>query len=447
MSDFMARIPPHNEEAEQFALGIILVDNAKMSMAIEMVAPDDFYNEGHKFIYQAIINLYSQSSPADLITVSEELRRIGKLEAIGGITYLGNLTAMVATTANIEYYLKIIKEKSILRALIEQSAEVIDDAYKDEDDLALIVEKAERGIFEITQGTHRKGLNWIYNVLLETFKNMEERAKDPGALRGVPTGFIDLDNKLSGLQKSDFVVLAARPSMGKTAFMVNIALNAVQKEKSVAMFSLEMSEEQLAQRMISSMSHVNLQNVISGDLSDEEWRRVLTTMTVLGEYKMYVDDTAAISPLEIKAKCRRIKAEAGLDLIVIDYLQLMQISGSESRQQEISAISRNLKAIAKELEVPVMALSQLSRAPEKRENKRPVLSDLRESGAIEQDADVVMFLYRDDYYNPETEKPNVSELIIAKHRNGPIGTVELLFRPEFTKFVNMQRKKVDESNT
>ena len=441
----LGRIPPHNLEAERSALGIMLLSKDKINTAMEIVRADDFYKEAHGMIYQAIQNLYNNGSPVDLITTVEELRRLGQLDAIGGTAYLAQLSSEFTTTSNIEYYLRLIKDKATLRALIDKSSETIDAAYDDAEATSTIVELAEKNIFDITQGAYTSGLTHIHDILLDSFKMMEERAANPGTLTGTTTGFIDLDFKLSGLQKSDLVLLAARPSMGKTALMVNISVNAAMRGKAkVAMFSLEMSKEQLTQRMISATAHVDLQKVISGKLTEDDWGKIVQAMTPLDELDIFIDDTPSISPLEVKAKCRRIKAEKGLDLIVIDYLQLMEMGGkNESRQQEISAISRSLKGIAKELDVPVIALSQLSRAPEMRADHRPILSDLRESGAIEQDADVVMFLYRDDYYHEDSELKNIGEVIIAKHRNGPTGTVELLFKPEYTKFLNMTRDSME----
>ena len=441
----LGRIPPHNLEAERSALGIMLLSKDKINTAMEIVRADDFYKEAHGMIYQAIQNLYNNGSPVDLITTVEELRRLGQLDAIGGTAYLAQLSSEFTTTSNIEYYLRLIKDKATLRALIDKSSETIDAAYDDAEATSTIVELAEKNIFDITQGAYTSGLTHIHDILLDSFKMMEERAANPGTLTGTTTGFIDLDFKLSGLQKSDLVLLAARPSMGKTALMVNISVNAAMRGKAkVAMFSLEMSKEQLTQRMISATAHVDLQKVISGKLTEDDWGKIVQAMTPLDELDIFIDDTPSISPLEVKAKCRRIKAEKGLDLVVIDYLQLMEMGGkNESRQQEISAISRSLKGIAKELDVPVIALSQLSRAPEMRADHRPILSDLRESGAIEQDADVVMFLYRDDYYHEDSELKNIGEVIIAKHRNGPTGTVELLFKPEYTKFLNMTRDSME----
>lgn len=437
----VGRVPPYAEEAEVSILGAMMLAKESITTAVEILKREDFYFDAHREIFDAIIKLYNQNEPADLITVASQLEKRKTLDKVGGSTYLAKLTASVGAIANTEDYCRIVKEKSTLRSLIKAGDEIVADAYEDKDDVDAIIEKAEKKIFDITQGAHQKGLVSVEDVLLETYSQIEHRAKNPGELTGLPTGFIDLDNKLSGLQKSDLILLAARPSMGKTALMVNIATNAALKEKaSVAVFSLEMSRQQLSQRMIASTSHVDLMKIISGDISEEEWVRIIEAMHHLSKMNMEIDDTAGISPLEIKAKCRRMKAEKGLDLVVIDYLQLMEMGGrTENRQQEISAISRALKGLAKELDVPVIALSQLSRAPETRQDHRPILSDLRESGAIEQDADVVMFLYRDEYYHEDSDKVNIGEVIIAKHRNGPTGTIELVFRKEFTKFLNIDR--------
>lgn len=433
-------IPPHSLEAEQSVLGSMIIDKVAINTAVEIIRPGDFYKEANGEIYDAIINLFNKSEPVDLITLSEELKRRGTLESIGGFSYLANLSGGVATSANTEYYCKIVEEKSILRKLISSSNEIIGHAYEDAEDVSVIIEKAEKNIFDITQGAHKQGFAPINEVLLDSFAKIEEMAANKGGLTGLTTGFIDLDNKLSGLQKSDLFLLAARPSMGKTALGINMVTNAaLEAGAKAAIFSLEMSKEQLVQRMISSTAHVDLQKIISGDLSEDEWLQIINSMGPLSQAQVYIDDTAGISLMEMKAKCRRLKVEKGLDLILIDYLQLMQMEGKqESRQQEISAISRGLKALAKEMDCPVVALSQLSRAPELRADHRPILSDLRESGAIEQDADVVMFLYRDDYYDEDSDKKNIGEAIIAKHRNGPTGTVELVFKREFTKFLNKE---------
>lgn len=436
----LGRIPPYSNEAEQSVLGILLLSGDQIDTALELIRAEDFYNPAHGDIFRAMVSLSTKSAPIDLLTTIEELRKMGKLEEIGGVAYLGDLSNNVITTLNIEYHLQIIKDKSVLRQLIETSTRTLDYAYQDSEEVKTILEFAEKGIFDISQDMHSKGLNPISQVLIDTFDILEKRMESDEALTGITSGFIDLDSKLSGFQKSDLVLLAARPSMGKTALMVNFALNAAIAGKKVAVFSLEMSQNQLAQRMMSAMSHVDLQKIISGKIESEDLPRLLEGISVLQQFNISIDDTAGITPLELKAKARKLKAKQGLDLIVIDYLQLMEMGGrNENRTQEISAISRNLKAIAKELDVPVIALSQLSRATEVRQDKRPILSDLRESGAIEQDADVVLFLYRDEYYNPETEKRNIGEVIIAKHRNGPTGVVELTFLGQYTKFVNMAR--------
>lgn len=434
------RMPPYDEQAEASVLGAMLLDKSAITTAVEIIHAEDFYYDSHKAIFEGILRLYNKNEPADMITLSDFLKKSGQLEAVGGYTYLGRLTSGAGAVSNTEAYANIIKEKSTLRALIRAGSEIVEDSYRDDDEVGAIIEKAEKSIFDITQDNQRGGLMNMETVMVDTFGVMQQRSENKGGLTGLTTGFIDLDRKTSGMQKADLVLLAARPSMGKTALMVNIATNAALKANAtVAMFSLEMSRNQLSQRILSSLSHVDLMKIISGDLTTEEWSKVIETMTYMNEMAIYIDDTAGITPLEVKAKCRRLKAEKGLDLVVIDYLQLMEVGGrAESRQQEISAISRQLKGIAKELDVPVIALSQLSRAPEMRADHRPILSDLRESGAIEQDADIVMFLYRDEYYNPDTEKQGLGELIIAKHRNGPTGTVELLFKGEYTKFVNLQ---------
>ncbi len=436
----LGKIPPHSLEAEQSVLGAMLINQEAINTAVEQLSPEDFYKEANKEIFKAMIELYKRNEPVDIITLSEELKRKDILENVGGVTYLTSLSGGVAISSNIKYYCDIVEEKSILRQLIASCDEIVAKSYEASEEVNSIIEQAEKKIFDITQGRHKGGFAPIKDVLLESFSKIEEMAAREGELTGLTTGFIDIDSKLSGMQKSDLILLAARPSMGKTALGINIATNAaIKANASVAIFSLEMSKEQLAQRMISSISHVNLQNIISGKLEEEEWLKIINGIAPLSQANIFIDDTAGISLMEIKAKCRRLKIEKGLDLIVIDYLQLMQSEmRHENRQQEISAISRGLKALAKEMDCPVLALSQLSRAPELRSDHRPILSDLRESGAIEQDADVVLFLYRDEYYNEDTDKKNIGEVIIAKHRNGPTGTVELVWKQEFTKFLNKE---------
>lgn len=437
----LGNVPPHSLEAEQSVLGAMIIDKTAINTAIEILKPEDFYREANKEIFEAINELFNKNEPVDLITLSEELKNRGTLENVGGLTYLANLSSGVSTTANTKYYCEIVEEKSILRRLIKTCDDIIGKSYESSEEVSSIIEQAEKGIFDITQGRDRDGFAPIKDALLESFSKMEEMAAKGGGITGLTTGFIDLDNKLSGLQKSDLVLLAARPSMGKTALGLNIALNSALKEDaSVAIFSLEMSKEQLVQRMLSSFAHVELQNIINGNLTEEEWMKVIQAMGPLSQIDIFIDDTAGISLTEMKAKSRRLKIEKGIDLIVIDYLQLMESSSrQENRQQEISAISRGLKALAKEMDCPVIALSQLSRAPELRSDHRPILSDLRESGAIEQDADVVLFLYRDEYYDVDSEKKNIGEVIIAKHRNGPTGTVELVWMGPFTKFANYEK--------
>ena len=436
----LGKIPPHNLEAEQSVLGAMIINKDAINIAVEQLHPEDFYREANEEIYRAIIELYNRNEPVDLVTLSEELKKRDTLENIGGLHYLAELSGGVGLSSNIKYYCDIVEEKSILRRLILSCDNIMGKSYEDNEEVNSIIEQAEKEIFDITQGRHRRGFVSIKEVLLDSFSRIEKLAAHQGELTGLTTGFIDIDNKLSGLQKSDLILLAARPSMGKTALGVNIAINsAIKADASVAIFSLEMSKEQLAQRMISSVAHVDLQKIISGRLEEEEWLKIINVMAPLSQANIFIDDTAGISLLEMKAKCRRLKIEKGLDLVVIDYLQLMESeSRHESRQQEISSISRGLKALAKEMECPVIALSQLSRAPELRSDHRPILSDLRESGAIEQDADVVMFLYRDEYYNEDSDKKNIGEVIIAKHRNGPTGTVELVWKKEFTKFLNKE---------
>lgn len=441
----MGRVPPHSLEAERSVLGSMLLEKEAIIAGTEIIKEDDFYYDAHRVIYEAITSIYSRDEPVDLITLSEELKKKNQLESIGGTSYLGELSDEIATTANIRYYCDIVEEKSILRRLIKASNEIIAKGYDGDEEIGNIIEMAEKKIFDITQKKNQSGPESIKNVLMESLSNIEKMAESQGQLTGVTTGFIDLDNKTSGLQKSDLVLIAARPAMGKTAFTLNLAINAALKGgASVGIFSLEMSKNQLVQRMLSAESHIELQKIIHGNIGEEEWPKLINAMGPLSKADIYIDDTPGITLTELKAKCRKLKIERGLDLVMIDYLQLMSGEGrTESRQQEISAISRGLKGLAKELDCPVVALSQLSRAPELRSDHRPILSDLRESGAIEQDADIVMFLYRDEYYDEESEKKNIGEVIIAKHRNGPIGTIELVFVGEYTKFLNLERNAVE----
>lgn len=442
MMEYLGRIPPHNVEAEQSVLGSMILDKEAIINATEIIRGEDFYKEAHREIYEAMLSLYNRDEPVDLVTLSEELSQRKTIDAIGGVSYLVNLSSSVPTTTNVKYYAKIVEEKSILRRLIKASSEILDKGYQAQEDVMQILDLAERSIFDISQNRSQEGFSPIKEVLMESFNRIEELYLNKKSLTGLTTGFLDIDRKTSGLQKSDLILIAARPSMGKTAFALNIAQNAALKgNASVAIFSLEMAKEQLVQRFLSSESHIEIQKIRTGNLGDDEWPRLAKAMGPLSQAKIYIDDTPGITVMEMKAKSRRLKMEKGLDMIMIDYLQLMSgDKGAESRQQEISAISRALKGLAREMDCPVVALSQLSRAPELRSDHRPILSDLRESGAIEQDADIVMFLYRDDYYHPDSEKKGIGEIIIAKQRNGATGVVELAWLEQYTKFVNLDRQ-------
>lgn len=438
----LGRIPPQNIEAEQSVLGSMLIDKEVIPVIMEILKPEDFYSPDHKEIYDVIIELFDRAQPIDLITVSERLNLHGKLELIGGLEYLSNIATSVPTTANVKNYSKIVEEKALLRKLIKTSSDIVNLGFDASEEVSFILDKAEQGIFDILQKRSTQGFVPIKDVLVDTFNKLEELYNNKGNITGIPTGFADLDFKTSGLQNSDLILIAARPAMGKTAFALNLAQNAaVHSGVPVAVFSLEMSKEQLVNRMLSSEAMVDAARMKTGKLEDNDWQKVARALGPLSEAPIFIDDTPGVSITEIRAKCRRLKLEHNLGLIIIDYLQLMSgsKSKSENRQQEISEISRSLKILAKEINVPVITLSQLSRAPETRPEHRPILSDLRESGAIEQDADIVMFLYRDDYYNPETDKKNIAEVIIAKHRNGSTGTVELVWLGQYTKFANLEK--------
>jgi replicative DNA helicase len=439
----MQRIPPHSLEAEQSVLGAMLLDKEAVAAAAEVLRGEDFYSDAHKEIFEAILDIYDNGTPVDLVTLAEALRQRGTLEAVGGGTYISDLSMSVPSTANVGYYIKIVEEKAILRRLISASNDIIKESYEASEDLDIIIDHAEKKIFDISQRKNNRAFEPIKTILLDTYSKIEELTKNKGKIVGVPTGFRDFDMRTSGLNPSDFILIAARPSMGKTSFAINIAQNAaIQSNVPVAIFSLEMSRDQLAQRMLSSEANIELQKIRSGDLSEEDWIKLVHAATPLSQAPIFIDDTPGISVMEVRSKARRLKMEHGLGLIVIDYLQLMSGRGrAESRQQEVSEISRSLKALARELDVPVVALSQLSRGPEARQDHRPMLSDLRESGAIEQDADVVVFLYRDEYYNPDSEKKNIAEAIIAKQRNGPTGTIELVWLGQFTKFASYEKNR------
>ena len=430
------RIPPHNEEAERSVLGAAMLNKDALLEILEEVKAEDFYNESHREIYKAIWELYRENFAVDMLTVCEELKRRKSLDMVGGRGYIAALTAEVPTTANAGEYAKIVSEKASIRQLISTSEDITQKGYDANLPAKDLINYAESGIFGISQKRQKNEYTKIQDVLLENIRIIDEASANKDKIVGIPTGFKLLDEKTSGFQRSDLIIVAARPAMGKTAFALNIAQqSAVKSGSSVIIFSLEMSKEQLGQRLLAMQARVEMQKLKQGDLDRKDWDRVSLAVDELNATKIVIDDTPGISLMEIRNKCRRLKAEQGLDLIVIDYLQLMQGTGrTESRQQEISMISRNLKLLAREIDCPLIVLSQLSRAPEQRQDKRPILSDLRESGSIEQDADMVLFLYRDDYYNENTEKPGVCEINIAKHRSGPTDKIELTWVSRYTKF-------------
>ena len=420
----------------------MLVDKDAVISAIEVLKEDAFYREDNKAIFSAIVSLYSKSEPIDIVTVKNELVSQGTFERIGGLEYLAELPERVPTTANVEKYIKIVEEKYALRTLIQTSNELIALGYNESESVDSILDMAEKKVFDLAQKKNVKGYTAIKDVLTESLAKLEELYNKKGNITGLPTGFTDLDNITAGLHNSDLLIIAARPAMGKSAFAINIATNiAVKSNIPVAIFNLEMSKQQVGNRILCSEAMIDSNKIRTGGLGDEDWVKLANTIGVLSEAPIYIDDTPGISIMEIRAKCRKLKLEKNIGLVVIDYLQLIQGTGSKnsSREQEISEISRSLKIIAKELDIPVIALSQLARATEKREDKRPMLSDLRESGAIEQDADIVMFLYRNDYYHKESEDRNLAEIIIAKHRAGSTGTVKLAWMGNFTKFGNSAR--------
>lgn len=435
----LQKIPPHDEEAEQAVLGSMLTDKEAVIAAIEILKPEDFYRDDNKIIYQAIMNNYSKGVPIDIITVKDELTSIEKLAAVGGLEYIASLPDKVPTTANVEKYVKIVEEKSILRALIKTANDLIELGYKQTEEVDNIMDSAEKKIFNLMQKKSQQGYSSIKDILVDSFAELQELYNRKQHVTGVATGFVDLDNRTAGFHKSELILIAARPAMGKTAFALNIATNAaVSANTPAVVFSLEMSKAQCANRILCAQAMVDSSRVTKGDISDEDWTKLAVASGELSESSgIFIDDTPGITIAEITAKCRKLKLEKNIGLVVIDYLQLIQGSGKASgREQEIAEISRSLKILAKEIDVPVIALSQLSRAPEQRPDHRPMLQDLRESGSIEQDADVVMFIYRDDYYNPQSEQTNVAEIIIAKNRSGPVGTTELLWMPSYTKFAN-----------
>ncbi|MBO5515210.1 MAG: replicative DNA helicase [Schwartzia sp.] len=437
------RIPPQNIEAEQAVLGAMLLEKKAIVAATELLKPDDFYREAHKLVFEAIVELSQRDEAADLVTVVEQLKKNEKLDKAGGIAFVTSLANAVPTAANVKYHAKIVLEKAQLRNLINTTTEIAGEAYEDVEEIGALMEKAEKEILKVTGRGTSFDFTPIGKLVIDVFDKVEKRSQEKNALTGLASGFRDLDRLTSGLQASDLILVAARPSMGKTAFTLNIATYvAVKLKQPVAFFSLEMSNVQLVQRMLCAEGGIDSQALRSGELTDDDWKRLIIASDRLTKAPIYIDDTPGITVAELRAKARRIKSDHGLSLVVIDYLQLMQGRASkngDNRQQEISEISRSLKALARELGVPVIALSQLSRSVESRTIKRPMLSDLRESGSLEQDADIVMFLYRDEYYNEDSERKDQADVIIAKHRNGPIDTITLFFEKRFTKFTTLDR--------
>ncbi|QQE74434.1 replicative DNA helicase [Brevibacillus composti] len=446
MSDlFLDRVPPQNNEAEQSVLGAVFLSKEALITAIEILRPEDFYKTAHQRIFKTMQDLYDKGEPVDLVTVTAELQDHKLLDEVGGVPYLTEIASSVPTAANIEYYAKIVEEKSLLRRLILTATKIANDGYSREDEVGEIIADAEKYILEIAQNRNSGGFTPIRDVLLETYERIEFLSQRRGDVTGIPSGYPDLDKMTAGFQRSDLIILAARPSVGKTAFALNVAQNvAARAGETVAIFSLEMAASQLVQRMICAEGNLDASRMRSGWLEEDDWQKLTMAIGTLAKAPIYIDDTPGVTVQDIRAKCRRLQAERGLGMILIDYLQLIHGRGKgDNRQQEVSEISRTLKGIARELNVPVIALSQLSRSVEQRQDKRPMMSDIRESGSIEQDADIVAFLYRDDYYDKETENKNVIEIIIAKQRNGPTGTVELAFLKEYNKFVSLDNRYRD----
>jgi len=434
------KVLPHNADAERIVLGAVLVDNAAFNSAAELLARDDFYRESHRRIFDAMAALAERSQPIDLVTLKDELVRGSALEAVGGATYLAGLLDGVPRLHNVEQWGRIIKEKAVLRNLIHASNRIAQSCYEAEEEAAELLDRAEKAIFDLAERRMRQGFVGIREIVKGSFRTIDQLAQSRELVTGVPTGFVDLDERTTGLQRGDLIIVAARPAMGKTSLCLNVAQNASKKTgETVGIFSLEMSKEQLVLRLLCSDARVDAHRLRTGNLQEKDWARLAKAYADLSACQIFIDDSATLTPLEIRAKCRRLKAEHGLALVIVDYLQLVSGGGRvENRQQEIASISRSLKGLAKELAVPVVALSQLSRAPEARTEKRPQLSDLRESGAIEQDADVVMFIYREEEYKPTDENRGIAELIIGKQRNGPTGTIKLAFIREYTRFENLE---------
>ena len=436
----IAKTLPQSIEAEQSVLGAMLISRNAIAPAAEKLEEVDFYRDSHKVLFRSIVEMFKRDMAVDLVTVLEYLKSTDVLERAGGVTYVTEISSSVPTTANLSSYIQIVQEKSTLRKLIRASNEIIEESYNKQGEVEGVLDKAEKRIFDISEKRTTSDFESLGTVLERGFIEIERLYNNKGEVTGVSSGFKDLDDKTSGFQKGDMILVAARPSMGKTTFTLNIAEHAALREgKSVVIFSLEMSKEQLAYKLLCSEANIDMLKLRTGNLEPDDWDRIARATGPLSKAKMYIDDTAGVTVMEMRSKCRRLKMEYGIDLIMIDYLQLMSgSSGSDNRQQEVSEISRSIKALAKEMECPVIALSQLSRAPEQRADHRPMLSDLRESGSIEQDADVVMFLYRDEYYNKDTEEKNTGECIIAKQRNGPVGTVKLAWLGQYSKFANYE---------
>ena len=438
----LPKVPPHNLEAEQAVLGAIMLDPQTGSSVFEILQPEDFYRDNHRLVFAAIRELFESGEPIDLVSVAEALRRQGRLEQMGGITTIADIARSVPSAANVDFYAALVAEKSLLRQLIRIATHIAEKGYEPGEEAAALLEQAEKMVLDLSLKQVKENFISIRTLLLETFEKIEYLYANKGNLTGVPTFFNELDRMTSGWQPADLIIIAARPSMGKTALVLNMAQNAAVRAKvPVVIFSLEMSKEQLVQRMLCSEAMVDQQRVRTGELLDTDWPKLTRAVGPLSEAPIFIDDTVGISLAELRSKARRLKREHGLGMVVIDYLQLMTVGKrAESRQQEVAQISRGLKGIARELKVPVIALSQLNRGVEQRQDKRPIMSDLLESGAIEADADVISFIYRDEYYHPDSDKKGIAEIIVAKHRNGPVGTVELGYLKEFTKFVNLDRR-------
>jgi len=434
----LLKVPPQNLEAEQAVIGAMMLEPEVGSSVFEILQPEDFYRDNHRLIFSAIRDLFEKGDPIDLVSVAEILRQQGRLEQVGGIATISAIARSVPSVANVEYYAKLVTEKALLRQLIRATSSILERGYEPGEEARVLLEEAEKLILDLSRRRVKDGFSLIRDILLETFEKIEYLYANKGNLTGVPTFFTELDRMTSGWQSTDLVIIAARPSMGKTALALNMAQNAAVRAKvPVAIFSMEMSKEQLVQRVLSSEAKVENEKLKTGKLADQDWTKLASVLGPISEAPMYFDDSTDVSMASIRAKCRKMKLEKNIGVVIIDYLQLMQGKGKENRVQEVSEISRSLKLMARELNIPIIVGSQLSRAVESRTDKRPMLSDLRESGAIEQDADIVMFLYREDYYNPETEFKNISEVIIAKHRNGSVGTIKLMFQPESTTFKNL----------